>query len=126
LWKIFFSVKDLISLEGISELKIFTNALENNLCAGSRRRVNIDPGYILSSRFVLLSTKNFQHRIHIGGGIFAEMTLRADEDGFHACPWTFPDFRADTYRLFLNNERRDYLAELREEAGSWFDGERAV
>ena len=35
-----------------------------------KRPVNLDPGYIEQAKVILASTKNFYHRIYLGGGIF--------------------------------------------------------
>ena len=39
------------------------------------RPLNLDPGYLTLGKLVLASTKDFAHRIYLGRGIYAEMTL---------------------------------------------------
>lgn len=101
----------LIDPSGLQEIKIFTNAVEREFTmAGSappRRRINIDPGYVTEAKVVLATTKDFSHRIYIGGGIYAEVTLRYNtvERGFTAFEYTYPDYRTDAYRTLFNDAR---------------------
>ena len=39
------------------------------------RPLNLDPGYLTLGKLVLASTKDFAHRIYLGRGIYAEVTL---------------------------------------------------
>jgi len=108
-------LKRFISFAGIpdrgrlAELKILTNQIEGDFVQDGRRRVNIDPGYVTPHNVVLATTKEFPHRVYIGRGIFAEvtMTFRRSEPRFF--PWTYPDYRTDTARAFFMTLRRDVL-----------------
>ena len=51
--------------------------LDHNL-----RKVNIDPGYLLSSRFILATGKEYSHRIYIGKKVYADLTLMYTKKGF--------------------------------------------
>ena len=77
-----------------------------------RRRVNLDPGYLLLERFVLASGKNFTHRIYIGQGIYADLTLMFQKGAFRTLPWTYPDYAARDMQSFLTQVRRKYAADL--------------
>ena len=63
----------------LAAIKHTTNRLERELAASLGRAwprpVNFDPGLIEPSKLVLASTKNFAHRIYIGDGMYAEVTL---------------------------------------------------
>lgn len=63
-----------------------------------RRKINIDPGYITEAKVVLASTKDFSHRVYIGDGIYAEVTLEysREKKKFRALNHTYPDFRDET------------------------------
>ena len=78
--KIFLCFAEPIRLESLSEIKLITNEIELRFAGGNSeqplRTVNIDPGYIVMSKLVLATTKDYSHRIYIGRGIFAETTLR--------------------------------------------------
>ncbi len=96
-----------------------------NLCceiegmSGDPRRVNIDPGYVNGSRLVLASTKDHAHRIFIGKGIFAEVTLRYMRKKWVSFDCTFPDFASGVYDRFLDDVRRDWLSSIKDQGGSW-------
>ena len=73
------------------------------------RRINLDPGYVTEAKVVLATTKDFSHRIYIGKGVFAEVTLRYDKQAraFQTFEHTYPDFRSPAVRsLFLDARRK--------------------
>jgi len=82
-----------IAPEDIRRIKIITNQIEQQLAIDGRRRVNLDPGYITLSRVVLATTKDYSHRIYLGDGIYAEVTLRYQNGSYFPLPWTYPDYR---------------------------------
>ncbi len=103
----FVSFRDLLILEEIWDWKIFTNTLEEEyLYPGTPcRMINIDPGYMNMARVVLLSAKDFSHRVHLGSGIYAEVTLLCRRDGFQGLPWTYPDYMSAEYISFFRQMR---------------------
>jgi hypothetical protein len=105
--------KDLIAQDRLAELKQSTNELESRFAADGRRRVNIDPGYLLRERFVLASGKNFSHRIYIGGGIFADLSLVYRRGAYHPLDWTYPDYADAPMRAFLEKVRNKYVLDLK-------------
>ncbi|MCZ7648807.1 MAG: DUF4416 family protein [Planctomycetota bacterium] len=74
-----------------------------------RRPVNLDPGYLSAAKLVLASTKDFAHRIYLRQGIFAEITLAYRAGRWEPHPFTFPDFRAETYHAFLTRARDRHM-----------------
>ena len=78
-----------------------------------KRRVNLDPGYLLLSRLVLSTFKDFAHRIYLGRGVFAEVTLIFREGSFRPLPWTYPDYAAPETIALFNKAREDYKKLLR-------------
>ena len=105
--------KNLISQDSLPEIKLATNRLEQFLAQGGKRRVNIDPGYLLYERFVLASGKNFSHRIYIGSNIYADLTLIYQRGGFEKLPWTYPDYADQPMLEFLTQVRRKYAVDLK-------------
>jgi hypothetical protein len=99
--------------------KLTTNAIEADFAArhrdGPPRPINLDPGYVEPSKLVLASTKNFSHRIYLGGGVYAELTLMYRKGAWEALPWTFPDFASPRYHAFLTAAREALRRQLREE-----------
>jgi len=106
----------LIPPDRIAEIKRFTNRLEEDHARvgkeGPLRRINLDPGYIDSSKVVLATTKDYSHRIYLGRGIFAETTLICIGGRFRPLPHTYPDYRL-TEVLGAFNRMRKELAFLR-------------
>ena len=109
------SFKSLRDMADLASVKNRTNELEMRWSQAGKRQVNIDPGYIALGKFVLATTKDQAHRIYIGQGIFAEVTLRYRKDSFEAWEWTYPDYASPQYIAILNELRRAYREQLKRE-----------
>jgi hypothetical protein len=109
------SLEGLVSQEELSEFKRRTNEIEHLTSREGKRRMNLDPGLLTSSKLVLASTKDFAHRIYLGEGIYAEVTLSyKKEKGFTPMEWTFPDYRLPEVLEFFNSVRAQYRNELQD------------
>lgn len=111
----FISFQGLIDPAEIGEIKLFANQLEQDFLHPDTedRRINLDPGYLTLSKLVLASTKDYQHRIYLGRGIYAEVTLRYRKGkGFEPWGWTYPDYRTREYLEIFNRLREIYQREL--------------
>jgi len=92
----FFAFEKLIERDKLAEIKLWTNKLEEKY--GEKvgdfvfRKVNLDPGIMSLANLTLASTKDYAHRIYLGNGIFAEITLIYEKKSFHSLPWTYPDY----------------------------------
>lgn len=104
--------KPLMQQEDLAGIKLATNALEERFSNGGHRRVNIDPGYLLCSRFVLATGKDYAHRIFIGRDIYADLTLMYTNQGFTPLEWTYPDYASKEILHFLGKVRAKYLTDL--------------
>ncbi len=104
----YYSFDKLIDKDRLARIKVKTNAIERKLSKGGKRRVNIDPGYISLSKLVLASTKEYSHRIFIGQGIYAEVTLMFEKGSFRPLEWTYPDYKDEKTIGFFNMVRQDY------------------
>ena len=112
----FISFQGLIDPAEMGEIKLFTNQLEQDFLHPDThdRRINLDPGYLTLSKLVLASTKDYQHRICLGGGIYAEVTLRYKKGkGFEPWEWTYPDYRTRDYLEIFNRLREIYQGQLK-------------
>jgi hypothetical protein len=107
------SFREAIHQGGLASIKMTTNGLEEAYAQDGRRGVNIDPGYLLYERFVLASGKNFSHRIYIGQGIYADLTLIYKHGAFEKLPWTYPDYADRPILQFLEKVRNKYALDLR-------------
>jgi uncharacterized protein DUF4416 len=79
---------------------------------GRQRRINLDPGYIDLAKLVLATTKDQQHRLYLGQGIYAEVTLRFTGGRFVPWDWTYPDYRTAEYLAFFDAVRQRYRQQL--------------
>lgn len=108
-----FAFSKLIDQSDLSDIKIFTNRLEQERLTDEKRLVNIDPGYMLYARFVLATGKDFSHRIYIGKGIYADLTLIFQKGAFQTLPWTYPDYAEEKMQSFLSRVRNKYAFDLK-------------
>jgi hypothetical protein len=116
LHKILWSFEALVPPEALATIKLTTNTVERT-CAGQeagiwRRRVNLDPGYVDLAKLVLATTKDRQHRLYLGHGIYGEVTLRFTGGRFEPWDWTYPDYRTPEYLTFFAAVRRRYRQQL--------------
>lgn len=107
--------KELVEQDKIVEVKLKTNEIEREWMEEGSRKVNIDPGYVTESKLVLATTKNYSHRIYLGRGIYAEVSLIFRRKvGFEPLPWTYPDYRSEEALEFFNTVRDELKRDLRE------------
>jgi len=111
----FLSFERLIDPASLAEVKSFTNQLEGQFSEGGARRINLDPGYLDSAKLVLATTKNRDHRIYIGRGIFAEVTLHFRGESFRAWEWTYSDYATPEYIAIFNEIRALYRGQISSE-----------
>lgn len=108
----FLGFHGLVYPDALVEIKHFTNQVEQAVSEQGGRLANLDPGYVTAARIVLASTKDYAHRIYLGKGIYAEVTLLYQSGRFQTLPWTYPDYRSDAYREFFKRMRAAYLAQI--------------
>lgn len=106
----FVSFDRLIRPDMLVDIKHRTNEIESRLAAcqascGPARPINLDPGYVEPAKLVLASMKNFSHRIYLGRGVYAEVTLMYRKGRWEPLAWTFPDFASGRYDAFLTDVR---------------------
>ena len=115
--KRYLSFEKLISPGKIAKIKHITNKMEVKLASkfnGSLDRpVNIDPGYIETSKLVLATTKDFSHRIYIGKKMWAEVTLTYHKGQWLSYRYTFPDHKEDRYHKFFSQAREKLALQLK-------------
>ncbi|MFQ3675649.1 MAG: DUF4416 family protein [Endomicrobiia bacterium] len=106
-----------ISLENLWKIKIVTNNIETNFFSDEKhlRKVNVDPGYVESSKLVLFTTKNYSHRIYLAEGIYAENTLIYSNKKFEPLPWTYPDYKIPESINFFSTIRKKLICENKNE-----------
>jgi hypothetical protein len=89
----FIFFKTLFAPETLPDKKLETNAIERVYSQNGKRMINLDPGYIMLSRVVLASAKDYSHRIYLGKGIYGELALYYEGNSFNPLPYTYQDYR---------------------------------
>ncbi len=99
------------------DIKRLTNRWEIECAEASDhpepRPLNLDPGYLSLAKLVLASTKDHAHRIYLGEGIYAEVTLQYRGGQWCCLDWTFPDYQRKDYQAFFSAGRQVLRAENR-------------
>ncbi len=112
----FLCFKELINPEELSDIKIWTNELENEIKCYRKsdvaRPINLDPGYLTHCNLIIASAKDYYHRIHLQNGIYAEVTLFYQHEVFKNLPWTYPDFQTEEYKNFFLKVRTLYAKDI--------------
>ena len=119
----FVAFERLAAPDSLAEAKHATNRIEEDFAARAAsggagtaapsRPVNLDPGYVDSPKLVLASMKNFAHRVYLGRGVYAEVTLLRRRGQWCPLEWTFPDYASGRYWPYLERVRtrlREQLA----------------
>lgn len=111
----FLTFKRLANPGNLAAWKLAANDLELRLApvlapsGQPSRPINLDPGYMMASKLVLASTKNFAHRLYLRDGIFAEITMSIKKAQWVGHPFTFPDFKSGTYTAFFHKARNTHM-----------------
>jgi len=122
LWRRMASFAPLISPDQLRGVKLWTNALEARFLNERRgRKVNIDPGYLAASKFILATGKDYSHRIYLGDGIYGDLTLIFQKGAFTPLPWTYPDYASQPLLGMIHLLRKRYLWQLK---NTGFEGPR--
>lgn len=116
--KHFLVFRDPRPMDRLVETKLFTEALQARHAVTERggrvRRVNLDPGYLTPWSVVLSTVKNQAHRIYMGQGVFAELTLLFRGSSYQPLPWTYPDYSSVPALPFLCDLRSTYMRQLKQ------------
>ncbi|MGQ9574640.1 MAG: DUF4416 family protein [Thermoguttaceae bacterium] len=118
--KVFLAFAELADPADLAQWKLLTNTWEAEYAATGRhpeaRPLNLDPGYLTLAKLVLASTKDFAHRIYLGRGVFAEITLSYHHHAWQDHQWTLADYRQQAYHEFFSQCREYLHRRLREAA----------
>jgi hypothetical protein len=113
----FFSFLDLIPPERLSEIKVRSNALEEDIrreFQADIRIVNLDPGYMTQAALIMATAKDFSHRVPLAHGIYAHLEFLFTKTGIRRLDWTYPDFLKEGYQTYFQGVRKTYLDQLRQ------------
>ncbi len=107
--------RNLVDPSCLASFKTTTNRIEQLfLTPSGGRKVNLDPGILSLSSFILATCKDRSHRIPLRDGIYAETTLIYKDHDFRSLDWTYADYRSDEIRSVLRSFRDRYKAKLSE------------
>jgi hypothetical protein len=109
----FLSFSVLVDPAELAGIKIKTNQMEDAFRRDGKRKINLDPGILNLSRFILATTKDGSHRIPLREGIYGEVTLTFEHKQFRPMPWTYPDFRSEPYLVILKTIRNLYVEQIK-------------
>ncbi len=107
----FLLFEPLLGREMLADIKLGANGIEHATRASESRArdggpVNVDPGYIALEHVVLGTTKGYSHRIYLGKGIFADLTLLYENGSYRRLKWTYPDYGSDQSISFAERMER--------------------
>lgn len=115
-WKYFVTFSRLMTMDSLVAVKLTVEELQRQFAVGRedslRRTVNLDPGYVTGWNLVLSTVKNHAHRLYLGHGVYAEVTLLFRKHTFEPLPWTYPDYASRPVIDFFMQVRCDYLRQL--------------
>jgi len=112
--KQFMSFRTLRPFEFLVDLKHILIKLEEHYSTAGNRGVNLDPAYMELGKLVVASTKNFDHRIYLGEGIYGDVQLRYRKGTFVDNPWTYPDYKSAAANAFFHQVRETYYHQLQD------------
>jgi len=92
--------------------KLAAIEIENRFKHNNNRRLNLDPGYIDSAKLVLSTTKNFDHRIYLGRGVYGDVQLRYRHGHYVRNDWTYSDYQRPAHVAFFEMARQKYRERL--------------
>jgi hypothetical protein len=108
----FFSFERMVQRDSLIEIKTACHKIESQL--GDQvhdytfRTVNIDPGIMTPDNVVMACHREYNHRVYISDGVFAEIVLIWSRGQFCRLPWTNPDFCHDEAIEFFLRVRNSF------------------
>ncbi len=113
----FVCMEELVYPDRLGDLKRLSNDLEGLICKEcavdrEHRPVNLDPGYITLSSLVLASMKDYSHRVYLGRGVYAQVTLLYEHGAWRSLPWTYPDYASAHYQAFFSTVREHLKSQI--------------
>ncbi len=105
--------KRLIEQNMLARIKEITNSFEKKWANNGKRNINVDPGYLLLSRLILATGKDYSHRIYLDKGIYADLTLIYKHGKYTPLEWTYPDYASCEMLEFFQKIRQKYIIDLK-------------
>ncbi len=115
-----FSFEKLYARDSLPEIKAICHKVEpmfaDTVGDFIFRSVNIDPGILTPSNLVMASHREYNNRLYLRDGVYAQIELIWGSGQFCRLPWTNPDFcEGEAVEFFLRvRESFEMLAESRD------------
>ncbi|MFZ5980575.1 MAG: DUF4416 family protein [Candidatus Zixiibacteriota bacterium] len=116
----FFSFEQKVARDSLPRIKNLCSRIETNFADRVDdchfRTVNIDPGILTPENLVMASHRDYNHRVYLTDGVFAETALIYAKGHFCRLPWTSPNYFDDEAIDFFIRVRNTFevVAELEE------------
>jgi len=108
----FYSFEKLVERDKLPEIKAVCHKIEKQLGDlvhdYAFRTANIDPGVVTPDNVVMASHREFNQRIYLRDGVFAELALVYSRGRFVRLPWTPTDFCAGEAIEFFERVRDSF------------------
>jgi len=113
--KVIYSFEQTVDRSFLKDVKLKCIEIEKVNSVDESRLINLDPGLLTLENFILATGKNYSHRIYLGDGVFAEVTLMFGKKMMiKELPWTYRDYLFEPARSFLLDLREHYRLKRRE------------
>ncbi|MBM3200050.1 DUF4416 family protein [Candidatus Woesearchaeota archaeon] len=99
--KTILSFERIITENKLAKIKRYTDIIEDKYRINSKRRVNIDPGYLTEKELVLASNKKSAYKQDLGLNVYAHLTLKFENGAYVTTHRTYPDFKKEEVQKFL-------------------------
>ena len=107
-----FSFEKKVERDSLPEIKSVCRKIERQLSdqVGDYffRAANLDPGILTPDNLVMASNREYNHRIYLADGVFADIQLIWAHGQFTRLPWTNHDFCEDEVVDFLLRVRQTF------------------
>ncbi len=114
LHRFFCSFHQLLAAEQLPAFKWRAWQLEQQLSKNGCRRINLDPGYLDSTKVVLASFKAGPQKLYLGEAVWADLVLFFTDGAYRHLLWTFPDLRDGPHLDLFTQARNHYKQQLRQ------------
>jgi hypothetical protein len=113
LYRLIIAFAELVPRDSMPDIKNHTNQIEHEFIEEGKRKINLDPGLLTLENICLATTKPYTHRIYLGKGIWAEITLIYRGNSYQRLEWTYPDYGSSELIEIFNSLREMYRRKLK-------------
>jgi len=108
LYRVILAFSGLVERDCLPDVKSRTNEIEDEYRRDGKRKINLDPGLLTLENISLATTKPYSHRLYLGKGIWAEITLIYKGNSYQKLAWTYPDYASEDLIRVFNGLRDEH------------------